>query len=108
MTELSSKSQIAIARGNLYIPYETCEKYLKNIEAIALLPHENGILLIPLILDSAGGLLLKVKNLQGDRIIHAQEFFRNNGYLEEFQEKFYEVEWNSERAALLIIGVAKS
>ena len=103
---MSKNLQVKIARGNIYIPHETYETYLKNIEAVALLPHENGILLIPLILDSAGGLLLKIKNLQGDRIVHAQEFFRNNGYLEEFEEKLYEVRWESERAALLIIGVA--
>ena len=39
-------------------------------------------------------------------LFHAQEFFRNNNYLEEFEEKLYEVRWESERAALLIIGVA--
>jgi hypothetical protein len=108
MTELPTKSQITIARGNLYIPFETYEKYLKNILAVALLPHENGILLIPLIQESAGGLLLKIKNLNGDRIVHAQEFFRNNSYLEEFQEKIYDVRWESERAALLILNVSKS
>ena len=106
MTESLTKSNIIIARANLYIPFETYEKYLKNIEAVALLPHDKGILLIPLIQESAGGLLLKIKNLNGDRIVHAQEFFRNNGYLEEFQERFYEVSWNTERAALLIIDVA--
>jgi hypothetical protein len=67
-----------------------------------------GILLIPLILDSAGGLLVKIKNLNGDRIVHAQEFFRYNDYLEEFQERFYKVRWEGERAALLIIDVALS
>jgi len=108
MSEPQGKLQIKVARGNIYIPHETYEVYLKNIEAVALLSHENGILLIPLITDSAGGLLLKIKNLRGDRIVHAQEFFRFNNYLEEFEEKLYEVKWESERAALLIIDVAIS
>ena len=108
MSEPPVKPHIKIARGNIYIPRETHETYLKNIEAVALLPHENGVLLIPLIMDSAGGLLLKVKNLNGDRIVHAQEFFRHNGYLEDFEERSYQVRWESERAALLIIDVASS
>ncbi|CAN5221323.1 hypothetical protein BH10ACI1_BH10ACI1_10210 [soil metagenome] len=107
MTE-PTKSQVQIARGNIYLPSSTYEKYLKNIESVALLPNENGILLIPLIQESAGGLLLKIKNLQGDRIVHAQEFFRFNNFLEEFQEKSYDVRWETERAALLIIDVARA
>lgn len=108
MPDLPVKPQIKIGRGNIYIPRETHAAYFKNIEAVALLPHENGVLLIPLIINSAGGLLLKIKNLNGDRIVHAQEFFRYNGYLEDFVERNYQVRWESERAALLIIGVEKS
>ena len=108
MREPPVRLQIKIARGNIYIPRETHAAYLKNIEAVALLPHENGVLLIPLVINSAGGWLLKIKNLNGDRIVHAQEFFRYNGYLEDFVERSYRVRWESERAALLIIDVEKS
>jgi hypothetical protein len=97
-----SKPHIKIARGNIYIPFETYEIYLKNIEAVALLPHEKGILIFPLIQQSAGGLLIKIKNLQGDRVIHAQEFFRNNDYAETFDEMIYEAVWEPERHAILI------
>jgi hypothetical protein len=102
MTEPHHKLQVKIARGNIYIPFETCEIYLKNIEAVALLPHEKGILIFPLIQQSAGGLLLKIKNLQGDRVVHAQEFFRNNGYAETFDEIFCDTVWESERHAILV------
>lgn len=102
MTEPQEHLQIMIARGNIYVPFAAYEKYFKNIEAIALLPHENGILIFPLIQQSAGGLILKVRNLQGDRIIHAQEFFRNNNYVESFEEIICDVMWNSERHALLV------
>lgn len=102
------KHQVNIAHGNIYIPLETFETYFKGIEAVALLPHQDGVLIFPLIQDSAGGLLLKIRNLQGDRIIHAQEFFRNNGYAEEFQERPYEVRWLSDRAALLIVDVQRA
>lgn len=97
-----SKPNIKIARGNIYIPHETYEIYLKNIEAVALLPHEKGILIFPLIQQSAGGLLIKIKNLQGDRVIHAQEFFRNNDYAETFDQAAYDAVWETERHAILI------
>ncbi len=102
-----SKLNVMVARGNLYIPQETHETYLKGVEAVALLPHEEGILIFPLIQDSAGGILLKVRNLQGDRIIHGQEFFRNNGYAETSEEKYCTVRWLPDRAALLILDVPK-
>ena len=79
---MNKNLQVTIARGNLYVPLGTYETYLKNIEAVALLPHEKGILLFPLIQQSAGGLLLKIRNLRGDRVIHSQEFFRNNNLAE--------------------------
>ncbi len=94
--------QVTIARGNIYVPFEICETYFKGIECVALMPHEEGVLLIPLIQQSAGGLLLKIKNLRGDRVVHAQEFWRQHGYVEDFVERAYPVRWSSERAALLL------
>lgn len=99
---MTEKLSVKIARGNIYVPLETYETYLKNIEAVALLPHEKGILLFPLIQQSAGGLILKIKNLRGDRVIHSQEFFRNNNLAESFEEIACEVSWENERHALLI------
>lgn len=72
------------------------------------MPHEDGILVFPLIQDSAGGLMLKIRNAQGDRIIHAQEFFRNHDYVEQFEERHCDVRWLSDRAALLVAGVPRS
>ncbi len=108
MTDQPAKHCVNIARGNIYFPHETFETYLKGIEAVALLPHEDGILVFPLIQESAGGLLLKMRNSQGDRIVHAQEFFRNNNYVEEFHERQCDVRWLSDRAALLIIDVQRT
>ena len=105
MTDPPDKHQVTIGRGNIYIPVATYEAYLKKIEAVALLPHENGILIFPLIQDSAGGLLLKIRNLNGDRLVHAQEFFRNNGYVEDFEERSADVRWLTDRAALLVCNV---
>lgn len=93
---------MTIARGNLYVPLEVYETYFDGIESVALMPHEEGVLLIPLIQQSAGGLLLKIKNLRGDRVIHAQEFWRQHGNSEDFAERVCLVRWISDRAALLL------
>ncbi len=102
MSETQSKLEVTIARGNIYISRKTYDTYLESIEAVALLPHEKGFLIFPLIQQSAGGLIVKVKNLQGDRIIHAQEFFRNNDYEESFDEVVCGLTWETERHALLV------
>lgn len=99
---MTESLRVSIGRGNIYIPLETYEKYLKAIEAVALLPHEKGVLLYPLIGPASGGLLLKIKNLRGDRVVHAQEFFRNNDFAEFAVEKAFDVAWQSETHALLI------
>jgi hypothetical protein len=101
---LSPPHQISIARGNIYLSREVCDLYFKGIENVALLAHEAGLLIIPLVQDAAGGSLLKVKNLRGDRVIHAQEFWRQQGYSEEFEERFYSVRWEANRAALFVSG----
>lgn len=107
MTDAGSTSTVSIVLGSIHVPVETCEKYFRSVEAVALLPHEDGILLLPLIQGSAGGSLLKVRNLRGDRVVHAQEFFRNNGYVEDQEETTHKVRWLSERAGLLIQNVRR-
>jgi hypothetical protein len=108
MNPPSEPLQVSIARGNIYVSREVCETYFNGIESVALMPHEEGVLLIPLIQQSAGGLLLKIKNLRGDRVIQAQEFWRQHNYAEEFAERTYPVRWNCERAALLLVGISPS
>ncbi len=101
---LSPTYQISLARGNIYLPREVCDVYFQGIESVALLAHEAGLLIIPLMQDAAGGSLLKVKNRRGDRVVHAQEFWRQNGYREEFEERIFPVRWESNRAALFVSG----
>lgn len=101
----SPTSQISIARGNIYLPREVCDVYFQGIETVALLAHETGLLIIPLLQNAAGGSLLKVKNLRGDRVLHAQEFWRQQGYYEPMEERSYPVCWEPKRAALLVSGV---
>jgi hypothetical protein len=96
--------QITIARGNIYLSREVCDLYFPRIDSIALLRHEADLLLIPLVQQSAGGMLLKTRNLRGDRVVHAQAFLRAQAW-EETAECSCPVRWSAEHAALLISGV---
>jgi hypothetical protein len=46
--------------------------------------------------------LLKQRNVRGDRVIHAQEFFRSNGLPEEFESQTVSVHWSHDAAALVV------
>lgn len=98
---------VTVARGNLYLSRETCESCLGGIESVALLDRDGRLMVVPLMPESAGGLLLKIRNARGDRVIHAQEFFREKGYLEDFQERIFPAHWDADAAALVIAAVPK-
>jgi hypothetical protein len=101
---------VSIANGNIYVSLEVYETYFRSVEAVALLADDAGILILPLIESSAGGILMKMKNLRGDRVIHAQEFIRRHGYLESNENYTYSIQWSTERAGLLIqnVNIAES
>jgi len=59
-------------------------------------------MIVPLIRESAGGLLLKQRNARGDRVIHAQEFFRHYNLPEEAEPRALRAHWSRERAAVVV------
>ena len=59
-------------------------------------------LIVPLMHQSAGGMLLKIRNARGDRVLHAQEFLREQSVPEDFTERRFVVHWVSELSALAV------
>lgn len=98
---------VRVSRASLYLPREICDAYFSGLQSVALLSREQHLLILPLMAGSAGGLLLKQRNGRGDRVIHAQEFFREHGYVEDFDTRDCPVTWNPESAALVISGVPR-
>jgi len=91
--------QITLKNGNLYLDSELYNTYFKSINAVALLKQESTFLIMP-VQQAGGGLLLKIKNAKGDRIVHAIEFFQQ--YIVITDEVIsLDVEWNSELCALV-------
>lgn len=91
--------QVLVRAGNLYLSAALCQRYLPQLGGVALLRREPYVLLLPL-LPEAGGLLLKQRNAAGDRVLHAQEFFREHGYAERDEPQSLPVHWDSTQAAL--------
>jgi hypothetical protein len=101
-------AEIEIARGDFYLSRELCDAYLPGTEAVALIAREGAVWIVPLARTSAGGLLLKRRNLRGDRVIHAQEFIREKGLPEHFEPRAAPVRWDPDRAALSIEGLLEN
>lgn len=84
--------------GNLYLDSDLYETYFKSIDSVVLLRKEDEFLLMP-VQQAGGGLLLKILNAKGDRVVHAVEFFQNHG-IDVSEHQVLDIEWNPDYAAL--------
>jgi hypothetical protein len=96
---------VSIRRGSIHLPRALCDAHLADVGAVALLARDAAVLIVPLARRSAGGLLLKVRNARGDKVLHAMEFLRARGLPEDFEQRWFRVEWVAELNALAIRGV---
>jgi len=101
----AKSAEVVVARGNFYLSREVCESYLPGIASVALLARDDEVMIVPLTRDSAGGLLLKQRNARGDRVIHAQEFFRSRNLPEQIESRSVPARWSAEAAALIVSGL---
>ena len=104
----TAQRTVSVVRGSIYLTREICDAYFPNVHSVALIVRDELVLIMPLIQESAGGLILKVRNLRGDRVIQAQEFFRDKGFEEDFREQNLAVCWSSEWSALALTGLRKA
>lgn len=90
---------VVIDKGNIYINAALYEKYFRGLDSVAILRREMDIILMPLHHDGGGGLLLKIKNARGDRVIHAREFLASLE-IDESLEIASPVCWDTDLAGL--------
>ena len=107
MTTGPPDPHVTIRRGSIHLPRELCDAHLADARSVALIVRDGRVVLIPLMRDSAGGILLKVRNVRGDRVLHAAEFLREHGLAEDFAERRFSVAWLPELSALLILGLTR-
>lgn len=95
---------VSIGRGRVCVPRETCEVYLPGISSAALIERDGQVLLLPLRGPVAGGMLLKQRNLHGDRVMLASDFLAERGVDPFAAERDFNVSWVTAAGALLIEG----
>jgi hypothetical protein len=105
MSHPDTGQMVSIRRGSIHLSRELCDAHLPDVGAVALLARDDAVLIVPLTRQSAGGLLLNVRNARGDRVVHAQEFLRARELAEDFEKRQYPVRWVADLQALAILGV---
>ena len=96
---VSNPYTVVIHRGNIYVDGEIYQKYFLGIESVAVLAKDDDIALMPVRNPGGGGLLLKIRNADGDRVVHAREILESAGVPED-EEIRATPKWDSELAAL--------
>lgn len=97
---------VHVRHGNLYLEASLYKKYFPDLQSAILMKKDTTLFILPVINANAGGLLMKIRNAQGDRVIHAQEFFRDNA-IDESLDQLVPVFWdrNSSGLAVQLPGV---
>ncbi|HEY9682980.1 MAG TPA: hypothetical protein V6C86_15495 [Oculatellaceae cyanobacterium] len=85
-------------RAYLIIPAEMSTKYFPSDNLVAL-PRDGELWLMPVSNKASGGLLMKRRNLKGDRSVLLVEI------LEEGSSGFYEAQWDQAHGAMRVLGV---
>lgn len=97
---------VFVGHGRVLVPRSTYDCYLGGAESAALVERDTRILLLPLRGPVAGGMLLKQRNLRGDRVMLATDFLDRLGWDAFAAEAEFEVRWIAEAGALLIQGLS--
>ncbi|MBY0467974.1 MAG: hypothetical protein K2Q07_03235 [Burkholderiaceae bacterium] len=96
---------VSIGDGRIVLPRTTCERYLAGAGSAALVERDAEVYLVPLTGPIAGGMLLKQRNLEGDRVLMATDFLSARGLGRFSAEREFSVRWVAEAGALLIEGL---
>jgi hypothetical protein len=97
-----------VSGGSVHLAGAACARFLPGAVSVALLARGDRVLVLPLTPESGGGLLLKVRNARGDRVINGQEFFRNHGFVEDGVARRVAMHWDPAAAALVLTGLART
>lgn len=93
-----------VTRGSVYLSREICDSYFAGLQTAVLLRRGDDLLVLPVRHAEAGGYILKLRNIAGDRVLTAPEFFRSHGVDDNSRLEKNAV-WSAGDAALVIAGV---
>jgi hypothetical protein len=96
-------AQVSLRAGRLYIDAATFARVLAERSAVTLVRRADDLYIVPLLDSTFGGYLCKRRTLAGDRVIDAEDFFRDHG-LDDASEHRFEAAWQADTAALVVTG----
>lgn len=96
-----SEARVSIRRGAVYLPAELCARYFSGLDTVIVLIREGRLMVLPVMHMTAGGTLLKIRNVRGDRVAAAPDVFEANG-LTDLAAEDLPVRWSAEDAALIV------
>ena len=96
---------VRVGDGRILLPRAVYDLYLAGAESAALLLRDGQVYLLALSGPVAGGMLLKQRNLGGDRVLLATDFLADFGLGRFSAERDFAVRWVVHAGALLIDGL---
>jgi len=96
-------AHVRVRAGRLYIDAATFARFLDERSAVTLVRRANDLYIVPLLDSTFGGYLCKHRTLAGDRVVDAEDFFRDHGF-DEAREHHFEAAWRADVAALVVPG----
>ncbi len=93
--------QVRIADGSLYLDAEVYDRWFQGVQTVVLLGDPSTLLIVPVVHAPTGGLLVKIRNARGDRVVHAPEALAGRGISRDFFGVF-PAAWDPQAAALRI------
>ena len=92
--------ELTVRRGNIQIDRKLFDRYFGQRSSAILINRDSELLLMP-VDPIAGGVLVKQRNLQGDRSIDASEFLRARGLNEQI-DMTCTARWNHQLGGLAL------
>ena len=97
---MSNNFSVRIGDNNIYLSTQIHQTFFLNLETVILLKEVESIVIMPIQGSLYGGLMLKIINSKGDRVINAHDFFEHNQFSHLNGE--YSVSWDKDKMGLLI------
>jgi hypothetical protein len=96
---------VRIGDGRIVLPHATYALYMGGAESAALVERDGRAWLVPLQGPVAGGMLLKQRNREGDRVLLTEDFLASRGLGRFSAEREFTVRWVADAGALSIEGL---
>lgn len=104
-----TNSSVTIKGGKIYLTPEIYSKYFAGRDSAALIEWQGQLLLLPVISQAQGGLLIKIINSRGDRVVDAVDVLRRLKVVSEDECYTCPMQWSTEMAGLVLqVPSAKS